>query len=360
MIILHAISSLSGGGAERQLNYIVPELVRTGHEVHIAFIHEGPARPSGLDHGGAHLHQIHAGSNYDPRILWQLFRLINRLKPDILHTWIMQMDILGGIAACTGHVPWVLREPTNGKGDVGILKRFIRTRIAAAASAIISNSMSGSNYWKAKYKSKPKYIIPNAVPVNQIENEPISDLSKHGIKPNQKTIIYVGRFTRDKNIFNLIDALHEVLKNDQIGAILCGTGPLLESARKRVSRLGLSGKVHLPGYLSDAWGIMKHADIFISISNREGVPNAVLEAIACGCPLVVSDIPQHRAFLDGNSAVFVDQNNPSDVSQAIIETFHNIKGARERSDMARRNIQGWSVSSIAKKYQTVYDALIKS
>ena len=110
MRILHLIPNLSGGGAERQLSYLAPELARMGHDVHIAYSLECIQKP---ELPGVVLHRLKAQSNYDPYLLWQLVRLIRRIKPDIIHTWILQMDILGGMAARLNGIPWIFREPSS-------------------------------------------------------------------------------------------------------------------------------------------------------------------------------------------------------------------------------------------------------
>ena len=77
-----------------------------------------------------------------------------------------------------------------------------------------------------------------------------------------------------------------------------------------VAGLGLADRVRLVGFVPDAWAWMKRASVLVSPSLFEGHPNVVLEAAACGCPLVVSDIPAHREFLDGENAVLVDTGDP--------------------------------------------------
>jgi glycosyltransferase involved in cell wall biosynthesis len=146
MHILHLIPALSGGGAERQLSYLAPELVRMGHEVHIAYSKEGPNKP---ELPGILLHQLKSRSNYDPYLLWQLVRIIRRIKPDIIHTWILQMDILGGIAARLNRIPWIFREPSSAMGYPPTWKNRLRVRVGSGATAIVSNSFGGYEYWKS-------------------------------------------------------------------------------------------------------------------------------------------------------------------------------------------------------------------
>jgi len=98
MKILHCISALSGGGAERQLSYMLPKLVLEGIETHVAYLSEGPDPPD-IHENGVILHPISHLNNYDPRILLHLVLLIRRLRPDYLYSCILQMDVLSGLAA---------------------------------------------------------------------------------------------------------------------------------------------------------------------------------------------------------------------------------------------------------------------
>ena len=90
MKILYCIPSLEYGGAERQLSYLAPELVRQGHEVHVAFV-RGGLNLERLQNRGVHLHQIAAWSNYDFRIFIQLLGLVRKLRPGFIQTCLPQM-----------------------------------------------------------------------------------------------------------------------------------------------------------------------------------------------------------------------------------------------------------------------------
>ena len=82
--------------------------------------------------------------------------------------------------------------------------------------------------------------------------------------------------------------------------ILCGEGPQRSELEVMRHKLGLDADVHFTGHLPAAsvWALMKKASVFVSLSAYEGCPNTVMEAMACGCPLVLSDIPAHREILD--------------------------------------------------------------
>jgi glycosyltransferase involved in cell wall biosynthesis len=361
MRILHLIPSLIHGGAQRQLSYLAPQLSQMGHEVHIACSAHGPNRAR-LQNSGVRLHNLRKRNNYDPNILRQLIRLIQRIKPDLIQTCLLQADVLGGIAAWVTRTPWVLREPASIKGYRMDLKNSLRIAAARGVSAIVANSRGGELYWRTLLPKKNIYVIPNALPIAELEGAPRENNSDHGRNPRGKIVLFVGRFDQQKyagglahqkNIDNLVAALNLVSTPGVVGR-LCGDGPRLPLIRQMVEQLGMADRVHLPGFVENPWSLMKQADVFVSVSWFEGNPNTVLEAMACGCPLVVSDIPEHREFLDQESALLVNPSDPRDIAMAIEETLSAPTEARRRARIAQTRARQWDVMEIARRYQEVY------
>ena len=93
MIILHCISSLSGGGAERQLSYLAPELSKKGLNVHIIYLNKGPNPPC-FANTSVRMHHIITNNNYDPWLFIKICLKINKINPDIIQTWNLQMDVM--------------------------------------------------------------------------------------------------------------------------------------------------------------------------------------------------------------------------------------------------------------------------
>ena len=100
--------------------------------------------------------------------------------------------------------------------------------------------------------------------------------------------------------------------------------------------------------------MFKKASVFVSLSASEGHPNAVMEAMHCGCPLVLSDIPAHREILDRQSALFVRPDSATEAAAAIVRVLENPSEAAQRAAYARLKAQAWSIEAMAEGYEKVY------
>lgn len=362
MRLLHLTQDLAAGGAQRQLSYLAPALADMGHEVHVAFVDGGP-NLSRLEASGAVLHHIGRGSrqvsrgrgwhNYDPRVLPRLSALIRKIEPDLAQTWIQHMDIFGGPACRWAGVPWILREPGSAIAYPKSLKTLARIAIAQAASLVVVNSAEGERSWIRQAAKVPRVLIPNGVPVDEIEKTKPAPFAETGI-------LFAGRFEECKNLPKLVPALFEVLRNwPGSAACLCGRGPELEWVRVRAEKEGMAGRMLLPGVVTDLWAKLRSAAAFVSVSLYEGCPNAVLEAMAAGCPLVVSDIPAHRALLDDQSAWFVDPGDSAAIACAILSAVSCRAEASRRAECAKALVPAFSVPAMAHRYDEVYRGLAK-
>jgi glycosyltransferase involved in cell wall biosynthesis len=126
------------------------------------------------------------------------------------------------------------------------------------------------------------------------------------------------------------------------------------------NKLGLEACVQFAGHLPNAsvWALMKKAAVFVSLSAYEGCPNSVMEAMACGCPLVLSDIPAHREILDESLTLFVDPINVQVVAAAIAQTLDDQDASKGRAFIAKQKSKRWSVEKAARDYEKVYEEVI--
>ena len=359
MRILHLIPALSGGGAERQLSYLAPALAAAGHEVHVAYAKAGPGNP---ELTGVVRHQLRRRSNYSPWWLWDLYGIMMRIRPQVVQTWISQMDVFGGVSARLAGIPCVFREPSSALAYPGTWKNGLRVAIGATASAVISNSRGGDDYWAQHVPFNRRHVVPNALALAEIDAA--SPQWPAGLERfASPMVLYVGRLASDmtarKNLRIFLQAIRRARQQREIVGVICGDGPQRCELEQLRCELGLDGAVHFTGYLParSVWGLIKHAAMFVSLSEFEGCPNTVMEAMACACPLIVSAIPAHREILDNNAAILVDPRRVDQSAEAILAVLNSPDLAKARVLRAKRVSQGWSVSAMSENYLRIYEQL---
>jgi glycosyltransferase involved in cell wall biosynthesis len=348
---------LAGGGAERQLTYLTKELVQIGCDVHVAYVHSGPNMKR-LEATGATLHRLTAAGNYDPQILWRLVSTIREVEPDIVQCWLLQMEVLGGLAAVVTRTPWVFSERSCKEAYPVSFKAWLRVKMGLIATAIVANSEGGEQYWRAQSRRRPRcQIIRNGLPLEEIAKAPRATDEEAGVTAGEPLVLTAGRFGPEKNFDALIRAIQFVTPTHPAQMICCGDGPLRAEVERLIAQSHLHGRVRTIGYAPNLWSLMKRANVTVSVSLFEGNPNVVLEAMACGCPLVVSDIAAHRELLDEQSAILVDPRDPQRIADAIMEVLSDPETASQRARSAYDRVQRFSLSAIARQYADLYREL---
>jgi glycosyltransferase involved in cell wall biosynthesis len=123
--------------------------------------------------------------------------------------------------------------------------------------------------------------------------------------------------------------------------------------------LGIADRCRFLGIVDDLWSWMKRAAVLISVSVSEGEPNAVLEAIACGTPLVLSDVAPHRGLVDDSSAWMVDPDSPDSIASGIEAVLADQDEAKRRAIRALTAIEGRSATELAAQYADIYRGVMR-
>jgi len=373
MKILYCIPNLEHGGAERQMSYIAAELARLGHEVHVASRASGPNLERILA-SGAVWHclgksDIRDYGKYGSRtshllaaadVLWRLIGLIRKIRPDIIQTVLAPMDVLGGTAALLTGAPWVLKECSAALVYTTYRRYWLRFAFGSLANGVIANSEHGKDYWRKAHTQDRLYVIPNAIPIAEIRQAQFRDNTLN-LKSDDKVVLYAGRIDIGKNVEGLIGALALIQNDVSFKLIICGEGANRASVEQMARELGIADRVIFTGYVDNLWELMKRANAFVSLSRCEGCPNVVLEAMACECPLIVSDIPAHREMLNEKEALFVNLDDPEAAARAILSTLTDTAATQARAESAGANVnQRPSLEVAARKHEAAYREVIES
>jgi glycosyltransferase involved in cell wall biosynthesis len=353
--ILHLIPTLEGGGAERQLVLLACEQARDGDSVHIGLRRRG-VHAEAAERGGVTIHELGDYASLDPRLILSILRLLRRLRPGIVQTWLPQADVCGGVAALFARVRWVMTERASAAAHepLGLLHRA-RRWLARRADAIVANSHNGLEYWAGvEARSGAARIIPNAVDLQSIQNAAMG--GDPGCSAADALVLSVGRLVASKG--------HEVVlaawtdpKLAQVRLYLIGDGPERDTLQARVERDGLQERVSLMPFRADWWSLLGSARALVSLSRHEGAPNVVLEAMAAGVPLIVSDIAAHRHILDEASALFVAPDDADGLARAVRACLDQPEASLARARAATRRVEAMSVRANADAYRETYELI---
>jgi glycosyltransferase involved in cell wall biosynthesis len=345
-MILH----LGGGGAEYQLSAIAPALARRGHDVHVAYVYAGTG---GGEWNGCTLHPLGA-AKYDPRFYAGVLLLLQRLRPDVAQTWLTHLDIAGGACARLLRLPWVMSERSAAPCYTANTMDRIRVALGRRADRIIANSAGGAEYWTSMGVAPSRIdVVPNFVPLADIDAAPPLDDPR--IAAGDELLVSVGRLNPEKNLELLVDALQLVLPSrPHVKFAFCGDGPLRAPLAERVRAAGLGGQVLFPGFVPNVASWLKRASAAVAVSLYEGHPNAVLEAMAAGVPVIVSEIPAFRAILGDESAAFVPLGDAGRVAAAIAAALDDRPSALRRAARAREGIAALSLDAVVARYEEIY------
>jgi glycosyltransferase involved in cell wall biosynthesis len=359
--ILHCIATLEGGGAERHLSYLAAGLAQRGWPVEVALLRLGP-NAARLSRAGVPLRILSQAGSYDPRLVLRLRSLIREIEPGIVHTWLPLMTVAGGLAALTTRTKWVVSEQGSGLlHSRGPKSRFRIRFTGARADAIVANSRAGKEFWQRRAHPRvKKFLVPNGLPLDELAVSPPARRDKMGIHTGRQVIMYAGRLEPSKEVRTLIAALPDVFAAcpDAV-CILCGDGSERSTLEGEVRRRGMQERVVFGGYVDPLAPWLKNADVFTSVSLSEGQPNAVMEAMACGAPLVVSDIPAHRELLDDTCAVFVPPRSPEALAEALAASLTQRDAARRRSVKAQQLARRYTIESMVSSYEAAYEEVLE-
>lgn len=168
-------------------------------------------------------------------------------------------------------------------------------------------------------------VLHNPVPVSEIQQQARQPVDHRWIGSSDvRVILSVGRLERQKDFKTMLRAFRRV--HDQqpdTRAIIIGRGSRREELERLADRLGVADAVSFPGYVDNPYGYMAGASVLAMSSVYEGLPTVLIEALACGCPVVSTDCPSGpREILEnGHYGPLVTMGADAELASAVLATL---------------------------------------
>lgn len=311
-----------------------------------------------------------------PMAIARLIRLIRDYRPDVVQTWMYHADLLGGLAARMAgvqRVVWGIRNSNLNADKSRLVTRAVVKTCAMISSfiptAIISCSRRAAQIHAAiGYRADKFTVLPNGIELDCFQPDP---LARHevrqelGISADVPLIGMIGRFDPQKNHQGFFEAAALVgMQRPDAHFLLAGRGIHGSNVTLCTWRdvAGLTDRTYLLGERNDVPRLMAALDVLVSSSSwGEGFPNVLAEAMACGVPVVATDVGDSSDIV-GDSGRIVPPEDMQGLAAAVIEIL--LRSPEDRlaaSRRARSRIAAdFEIVAIARRYADFYLGLVQA
>lgn len=236
---------------------------------------------------------------------------IQTVKPDIVIGFWVHPLFYGKDLLKRNHIPYIYSLRNDPRREYSSLTKFMMRRVVKCASYIVFQTKEAQEYFSDIADGKSS-VIHNPTYIKEGQYKRISN-------PDNR-IVSVGRLNEQKNQTMLINAFYKLRKLDSSFANLkleiYGEGPLRETLQNQINQLGLQNCAFLPGAFPDVLDRINGARLFVLPSLYEGMPNALIEAMCLGIPVLSSDCPcggPRELIRDGDNGFLFHNNDEGDL-----------------------------------------------
>ena len=360
--ILYVITDLKLGGVPLHLSRLAVAMRERGYQPRVVGLGElGPVAQK-LRERGIEVQGCGGKGRCDFRVIGRLARIIRETKPDIIHAMLFHANLAARRAARKAGFPkdCVVCEIQT----VEVERRWhllVERFTYQGCRFTIGNSPSVIEHLHASAKiprDRLRLVRGGIDPAALLDTAPV-DRSSLGILPEASVVLWVGRLDPVKGLDTLIRAFRLVRSEVDAHLLLAGDGPLRGRLLEQIERCNLTGRVHLLGARDDVPALLKSADVFALPSRTEGLPNALLEAMAAGCAIVTTDVPGCRDLIEQErTGLIVPYGDATALADAIQRLLSDRTLARSLSENASHIVtQEWHIEGMFDAYAALYGAI---
>jgi glycosyltransferase involved in cell wall biosynthesis len=345
-------------------------------------------------------------SSLKARRLRNLVRIFSSEEYDVAHTWQDYCNIYGGIAALISGVPRVVMSartmPPPQKGRLASrqgrsYRECYRILLGSERTTLTHNSDFGNEeYVKWLDVSKEKNItVHNGLDVSiwKKKTKKEFDLRERiGIEKDAIVVGYVGRFTSDKRPWLFLKVAEEILRdgtdipvsedlsewfednegfktkthtslkpqwkgNGLVNFVMLGDGPQFSRAKEIIEKSDiLRGKVHLIGFTDRVGEYLRNFDCFVLTSRVEGLPNVIIEAQACGVPVLSTNAGGSReCIIEGETGIIAYDDSPNEMCKYLNEIISNDSFTKKTKKLGAKFVEKkFGIKTYSKSINKLY------
>jgi glycosyltransferase involved in cell wall biosynthesis len=372
--VLHLIDSLARAGAEQSMAALAPHLIAEGVDLHLGYLFEREGLRADFQRAGVRVTSLDNGDPGRRGWLGRSVKLIEDLRPDVVHTTLFEADLAGRRAAARCGVPCVSSLVNTAYGRTEMNRDGVgrvKVRAAQAADALTARHVTqfhAVTRHVADIMSR-RLLIPRGKIEVIHRGRDAAALGRRSAERNARVrrllgipfdaplVLAVGRHEPQKGLDVLMRALPAVRNHvPRIRVLVAGReGRSTPGLVELVHQLRLADVVTFLGMRDDVPDLLAAADLFAFSSFWEGAGGTLLEAMALECPIVSSDLPALRETINESTAALVPAGKAAEFGTAVINVLNDRPGATARAYAARQRFEErFTVESSARQLALLY------
>jgi glycosyltransferase involved in cell wall biosynthesis len=322
---------------------------------------------------------------FDPAPVWGVARLMRRRHVRLVHAFLFDAEMVARLAAPLAGVRVVVGSERNSHYHRPALQRWCLRRTRGLVTAVVANSHAGKAYHVAQGGSPVErvWVVPNGVDVERFRPADRAAARRElGLPTDAPLVGMVAAFKPQKNHFMLLETARllrermpearfvcagEALAGAGTGVLGSGTGSHrgVDAYHRRVREAladpGVGESVRLLGAVDDVERVYAACDLTVLTSDHEGTPNVLLESLACGVPVVATDVGDNARVVDGGRfGALVPRGDAAAMAAEVHGLLHNPLRRRAMGAAARVWVEReYSVRALAARTGQVYESLLQ-
>jgi glycosyltransferase involved in cell wall biosynthesis len=355
------------GGAEAQLVQLAANLVARGDDVRLFSLLPTEAYADEMARLGVPIVELRGGVLRSVAYISESRRLLRKFAPDVVVSFLYQANVVARLAARLAGVPVVISSIRNenfgGRG-----REFVMRVTDRLATVTTTNSALARASLTRRRVARPQrlVVVPNGVDVAIYDMPADARAATRaemraalGVGTDALLWLAAGRLVAQKDVPNLLDAFAQhAVAHPESRLVIAGDGELRHELAARTRALGLAGVVTFLGIRSDIPRLLCAADAFVLSSAWEGLPNAVMEAMAAGVPVVTTRVGGAAELVDDPATGMLVPPRHSgalaDAMNAMAKLAPQERVARGRAGLAKI-ARDWSAQTAGEKWLALID-----
>lgn len=355
MKVLFYINSISHGGAERVITNLANQFSNADNEVTLvtSFISEWEyPLDDKVNRISICKKYVQGSIKRNIVLVKRLRKILKDTKPDLVVSFMAEPNFRAIIANRGLKSKLILSVRSDPNKEYGnFLFRFLAKTLFRKVDGIVFQTEDAKAWFPKKIQSKSRIIF------NQVDEK----FFLANVNPLSKDIVTVGRLNYAKQHDLLIKAFKRIEHLIDGKLIIYGEGKLKNSLQLLIEELGLQDRVILAGATKDVIGALSNAKTFVLTSDHEGMPNALMEAMAVGLPCISTDCPcgGPKTLFKGGAGLLVPVREEELLANTMLKVYTDVDLSGKLSIMAKERAKEFYPSKVFSEWNDYFLRLIK-